>query len=202
MGLISRVSSRTYRFLTRLFLKRTTSVTMLIYKDFISNDELCSDSFPTTWPEEYDGCIMEVTGRNRTEAGGIDDALIGGNASADGADADAGADDGASSGIDVVMNHNLSPSGFGKKDFKVYMGAWFKKAAKWVEENKGKERADIFKKDGMVAFKEIFGKFKEVDLYVGENMDPDGSLVFGMYREDGITPYFWYFKDALEEEKF
>merc|ERR1712110_557090 len=111
MGLISRVSSRTYRFLTRLFLKRTTSVTMLIYKDFISNDELCSDSFPTTWPEEYEGTIMEVTGRNRTEAGGISDALIGGNASADGADADAGADDGASSGIDVVMNHNLSPSG-------------------------------------------------------------------------------------------
>merc|ERR1712142_1265809 len=72
MGLISRVSSRTYRFLTRLFLKRTTSVTMLIYKDFISNDELCSDSFPTTWPEEYNGAIavglqLEAVYRSRLQ---------------------------------------------------------------------------------------------------------------------------------------
>jgi hypothetical protein len=173
---------------------------MLIYKDFISGDELCSDSYPTKLL--FNDVIMEVTAANIREDGGIDERLIGGNASADGADADAGADDAAVTGINVVMNAKLNPTHFAKKDFKVYMGAWFKKAAKWIEENKSKERADIFKKEGMAAFKEIFGKFKEVDLYVGENMDPDGSLVFGMYREDGITPYFWYFKDALEEEKF
>merc|ERR1712244_78694 len=107
---------------------------------------------------------MEVTGANIKEAGGIDEALIGGNASAEGGD-EGGADDVAVTGINVVMNAKLNPTQFGKKDFKVYMGAWFKRMAKWVEENKGEERAAAFKKDG-------------------------------------VTPYFWYFKDALEEEKF
>lgn len=82
------------------------------------------------------------------------------------------------------------------------MGAWFKKAAKWIEENKGKERADIFKKDGMAAFKVIFGSFKDWELYIGESMDADASIVFLNYREDGVTPYFWFFADALLEEKF
>merc|ERR1711994_457938 len=175
---------------------------MLIYKDFITGDELCSDSFPTSYPEEYNGVVMKVIGRTRTDAGGIDDALIGGNASADGADADAGADDTAVTGINVILNHKLQSTQFTKKDFKVYFGAWMKKAAKWIEENKGKERADAFKKDGLEAFKKIFSTFKDWDLYVGENMDPEGSVVFMNYREDGVTPYFWLFKDALEEEKF
>jgi len=174
---------------------------MLIYKDFITGDELCSDSFPTSYPEEYNGVVMKVIGRSRTDAGGIDDALIGGNASADGADADAGADDAASSGIDVIMNHNLSPTAFAKKDWLVFMKSWAKKAYTWIAENKSQERADIFKVESQKALKYLHKNFKEVELYTGENMDPEGSLVFLMYEEDGITPYFWYFVDALEEEK-
>jgi len=171
---------------------------MLIYKDPISNDELCSDSYPMEL--KFNGTIMEVTAAMIKEDGGIDDALIGGNASAEGGDE--GADDCAVTGINVVMNGKLNSTSFGKKDFKTYMGAWFKRMAKWVAENKGEERAEAFKKDGMAAFKEIFGSFKDWELYVGENMDPEGTLVFMNYREDGVTPYFWMFKDAMEEEKF
>jgi hypothetical protein len=172
---------------------------MLIYKDFVSGDELCSDSYPMEL--KFNGAIMEVTGANIREDGGIDESLIGGNASAEGGD-EGGADDAAVTGINVIMNGKLNPTQFGKKDFKVYMGSWFKKAAKWVEENKGEEAAASFKKDGMAAFKEIFSNFKDWELYVGENMDPDGSLVFMNYKEDGVTPYFWFFAHALEEEKF
>lgn len=88
---------------------------MLIYRDFISNDEVCSDSYKTEM--KHNGTIMEVTGANLREDGGIDEALIGGNASADGADADAGADDSAITGINVIMNHKLNPTQFSKKDF-------------------------------------------------------------------------------------
>jgi len=35
---------------------------MLIYKDFISGDELCSDSYPME--ELHDGAIMCVSGSN------------------------------------------------------------------------------------------------------------------------------------------
>jgi hypothetical protein len=32
-------------------------------------------------------------------------------------------------------------------------------------------------------------------------MDPEGMVALLNYREDGITPYFTFFKDGLVEEK-
>merc|ERR1711970_943112 len=190
MGLISRVSSRTYR---RKSLRNRSPCEftstkklqkMLIYKDFISGDELCSDSYPMK--ELHDGAIMEVSGSNIKEDGGIDESLIGGNASAEGEDAGAGADD----------------SAFAKKDFKVYMKDYLKKTIDHLKAEGKDDRIPAFKKGAQAAMMEIMNSFKDWVLYTGESMDPEGSLVFGNYREDGITPYFWYFKDALNEEKF
>merc|ERR1711941_34913 len=157
MGLISRVSSRTYRsscvapllfyflfFLIHVLLQ-VQELIMLIYRDYVSGDEVCSDSFPMKLL--YNDVIMEVDAANIRIDGGIDDSLIGGNASADGEDADAGADDSAVTGINVIINHKLNPTQFTKKDFK---------------------------KDGLEAFKKIFGSFKDWDLYIGESMNPDG----------------------------
>jgi hypothetical protein len=33
-------------------------------------------------------------------------------------------------------------------------------------------------------------------------MNPEGMIVLMNYREDGMTPYFVYFKDGLIEEKY
>merc|ERR1711981_170436 len=142
MGLISRVSSRTYRSscVTPIFsfllphthvLLQVQPIKMLIYKDYVSGDEVCSDSFPMKLL--HNEVIMEVDAANIRIDGGID--------SADGEDADAGADDSAVTGINVIINHKLNPTQFTKKDFKTYFGAWMKKAAKWIEENKGADRA-------------------------------------------------------------
>jgi len=173
---------------------------MLIYKDFISNDELCSDSYPMK--ELHGGAIMEVSGQNIREDGGIDSSLIGGNASADGADAGEGADDSAVTGINVVMTHKLTETAFAKKDFKTYMKDYLKKTIDHLKAEGKEDRVPEFKKGAQAAMMEIMNSFKDWVLYTGESMDPEGSLVFGNYREDGITPYFWYFKDALIEEKF
>ena len=32
-------------------------------------------------------------------------------------------------------------------------------------------------------------------------MNPDAMVVFMNYREDGLTPYFMFFKDGVREEK-
>lgn len=32
-------------------------------------------------------------------------------------------------------------------------------------------------------------------------MDPEGMVALLNYREDGITPYFTFFKDGLKQEK-
>jgi len=174
---------------------------MLIYRDFTNEDELCSDSYKSE--VKYNGAILEVNGTNIKQSGGIDEALIGGNASADGQDEGAGADDSAVTGINVVMTHNLCETAFTKKDFKVYMKDFLKKTIAYLEKDEERaKRIPEFKKGASEAMKHIMETFKDWVLYTGESMDPEGSLVFGNYREDGITPYFWYFKDALIEEKF
>jgi hypothetical protein len=32
-------------------------------------------------------------------------------------------------------------------------------------------------------------------------MNPEAMIILMRYREDGLTPCFYYFKDGLEEEK-
>ena len=56
---------------------------------------------------------------------GIDDALIGGNASADAAAA-GGGDVDAVSGIDVVLAHDLQPMGYSYKSYKEYIKGYVK----------------------------------------------------------------------------
>jgi len=173
---------------------------MLIYKDFITEDELCSDSYPMKLL--HNEAIMEVNGKNIKEDGGIDERLIGGNASAEGEDGDAGADDSAVTGINIVMTHKLSETAFTKKDFKTFMKGFLKKTVSHLEKEGKSDRVADFKKGATDAMKFICDSYKDWVIYTGESMDPEGSIVLGNYREDGITPYFWYFKDALVEEKF
>jgi len=173
---------------------------MLIYKDFVTEDEVCSDSYPSRIV--YDGAIMEVDGANMRQDGGIDERLIGGNASAEGEDADAGADDSAITGINVVMTHHLCETGFSKADFKVYMKMFLKKTIAHLESSGRSDEVAAFKKGAQPAMMHIVKTFNDWVFYTGKSMDPDGLIVFGNYREDGITPYFWFFSHALVEEKF
>jgi len=142
---------------------------MPMYKDVISHDDLCSDSYPTTAIEfKFNNTIMEVTGR----------------------------------GIDVIQDAKLQKDDIytdSKKDLMDYQKAW---AARMT---KGKfvapERMTAFKKGFILAMKEISANFRDWEVYIGENMSPEGTLVFMNYKEDGVTPYFWFFKDALVEEE-
>jgi len=43
--------------------------------------------------------------------------------------------------------------------------------------------------------------FKDYEFYTGESMNPDGMVALLNYREDGITPYFTFWKDGLKEVK-
>lgn len=49
---------------------------------------------------------------------------------------------------------------------------------------------------------QVLKNFNEYRFYTGERMDPEGMVILQGYREDQITPYFIFFKDGLEEEKF
>ena len=43
--------------------------------------------------------------------------------------------------------------------------------------------------------------YEDWEMFTGESMDPEGSLAYMNYREDGITPYIWLFLDGLDQEK-
>jgi len=170
---------------------------MIIYKDlFGGNDEMASDTYKTKIIDEV---ILEIEGKNITYVPGkLDDALFGGNASAE--EVSEGTEEETITGCNICLAHRLSETGFDKKGFTVYIKDFMKKVLKHLEAN-NPERAAIFKANAQGAVKKILGNFKEWQMFTGESMDPEGSLAFMNYREDGVTPYVWLFIDGLEQEK-
>merc|ERR1711971_200711 len=114
-------------------------LTMKIFKDVFTGDELFSDTYEI---KLIDDVIYEVYGKYETRKEG-EIQLAGSNASAEGEDADDGADDpGSHSGIDIVLNHRLQSTGFGAK----------------------KEYMDYLKTNINKNMKTLLGKFKDLEF--------------------------------------
>merc|ERR1712037_662796 len=145
---------------------------MHIYKDVFSGDELFSDTYPMKLVSE---CIYEVIGKYETRKGD-QVVLAGSNASAE--EADEGTDEGAVSGIDIVLNHQLCETGFGsKKDFTVYLKEYM--------------------------MKDVLGNFKDLQFFTGESMDAEAMIAMCLYKDVNgeEKPVLMFFKHGLEEEK-
>merc|ERR1711957_557706 len=172
--------------------------TMIIYKDIFSQDELASDTYKIKIVDEV---ILEIECKVITvDPSALDESLLGGaNASAeDGPSEDALAN--MISGPNLVFAHRLQATAFDKKGWTVYIKDFMKRTLKHLEANKP-ERVPIFKANAQGAVKKILGSFKEWEMYIGESMDPEGAIGYLNYREDGITPYVWFFIDSLDAEK-
>lgn len=103
----------------------------------------------------------------------------------------------------------LQSTQFDKKSYMTYIKGYMKKIKKYLEENDA-ERAKIFEEKAPAMVKKILGSIKDLDFYVGESMDPEGSVALLNYREDGtllsinhlgVTPFLTFFKDGLKLEK-
>jgi len=171
---------------------------MKIFKDIFSGDELFSDTYKVTL---VDNVIYEVLGKYETRKQG-EVVLAGSNASAE--EADEGTDEGSESGVDVVLNHRLVETGFGdKKGFTDYLKSYMKKVLKYLEEKDRKSEIDEFKANINKVMKEMMGKFKDLQFFTGESMDPDAMICMLEYKDiDGVErPVLMFFKHGLEEEK-
>ena len=72
------------------------------------------------------------------------------------------------SGIDVVLNHRLTESGFGsKKDYTVYLKDYMKKIVTYLESNGRGDEVDTFKKNINGYMKDVLGRFKDLQFFVG-----------------------------------
>jgi len=171
---------------------------MKIYEDVFTGDEMFSDTYPIKLVEN---CLWELTGKHisRTQD---DIQLEGSNASAE--EADEGTDAASESGVDIVLNHRLVETGFGsKKDFTVYLKDYMKKVVKYLEDNDMGDQVADFKTNISKVMKEMLGKFKDLQFYTGESMEPAAMILMLEYRDvDGEEkPILMGFKHGLREVK-
>merc|ERR1711868_127294 len=170
-----------------------------VYKDVFSGDELFSDTYPIKLVED---CIYEVTGKHVSRKAGADFVLEGSNASAE--EADEGTEEQMESGVDLVLNHRLVETGFGKKaDYMNYLKDYMKRVVAYLESNDKKDQVEGFKKNINGVMKGLLGKFNDLQFFTGENMDPKGMIVLVEYKEVNgeERPVVMFFKHGLEEEK-
>ncbi|KAF9075756.1 translationally controlled tumor-associated [Rhodocollybia butyracea] len=167
---------------------------MLLYSDILSEDEMFSDAFPV---KEVDDIVYEVDCSLITVKAGAD-VDIGANPSAE--DADEALEEGATQVNNVVYSFRLKQTSFDKKSFLTYLKAYMK-AVKGRLQEKKPERVEAFEKGAAAFAKKIVAKFDDYEFYTGEGMNPDGMVALLNYREDGITPYFTFWKDGLKEIK-
>jgi len=168
---------------------------MIIYKDIISGDEMFSDIYKI----KDNGIIIEVEGKmiSRSEDN-IDGALLGANESQE-----EGGEDLESttvSGVDIVLNHKLSETGFDKTSFIAYIKEYMKTIKGKLSES-DPERVKPFMAGAQDEVKKILSNFKNYQFYTGESMNAEGMVGLLDFREDGITPFMIFFKDGLEIEK-
>ncbi|WVF70908.1 hypothetical protein IAT40_005703 [Kwoniella sp. CBS 6097] len=166
---------------------------MLLYNDIITDDEMCSDAFDV---KEVGDIAYEVDcSLIIVKEGEVD---IGGNPSAE-EEAEA-LEAGASQVNNVVHSFRLQSTAFDKKSYLTYLKGYMK-AVKTKLQETNPDRVPAFEKGAQELAKKIVGNFKDYEFYVGESMNPEGMVALLNYREDGVTPYFTFWKDGLREVK-
>jgi len=168
---------------------------MIIYKDIISGDEMFSDIYKI----KDNGIIIEVEGKMISRSDdNIDGGLLGANESQEEAGEDL--ESTTVTGVDIVLNHKLSETGFDKTSFIAYIKEYMKTIKSRLAES-DPERVKPFMAGAQEEVKKILGNFKNYQFYTGESMNAEGLVGLLDFREDGITPFMIFFKDGLEIEK-
>ncbi|KAL8408794.1 hypothetical protein RB594_007288 [Gaeumannomyces avenae] len=169
---------------------------MIIYKDIISDDELISDSFDTKLVDDivYEADCAMIT----LDAVQVD---TGANASAE--EADEALDDGPTKVNNVIHSFRLQSTSFDKKSYLTYLKGYLKTVKeKLKEQGKSDDEIKAFETGAQKWVKEkLLPSFKDFEFYTGEGMNPDAMVALLNYREDGVTPYFTFWKHGLSEMK-
>jgi len=167
---------------------------MLLYTDVISGDEMFSDAFPI---KVIDDAVFEVDCQLITVKAGAD-IDIGANPSSE--EQDEALEEGATQVNNVVYSFRLQPTSFDKKSFLTYLKGYMKTVKTELQASKP-GRVEAFEKGAQAFAKKIVANFKDYEFYTGESMNADGMVALLNYRDDGVTPYFTFWKDGLKEVK-
>ena len=98
---------------------------------------------------------------------GEDFVLEGANASAE--EGDEGTEEAMESGVDLVLNHRLVETGFGKKaDYMNYLKDYMKRVVAYLESNNKADQVDGFKKNINGVMKGLLGRFNDLQFFTGK----------------------------------
>ncbi|KAF8812484.1 translationally-controlled tumor protein [Phlegmacium glaucopus] len=167
---------------------------MLLYEDILSGDELFSDAFAL---KLVDDVVYEVDCQLIVVKAGAD-IDIGANPSPE--EQEEALEDGATQVNNVVHSFRLQSTTFDKKSYLTYLKGYMKAVKEKLEKQEPSRVADFEKKAATYA-KKIVANFKDFEFYTGESMNPDGMVALLNYREDGVTPYFTFWKDGTKQVK-
>ena len=159
---------------------------MLVYKDAFTGEEVGSDSYPSTTIQEV---ILQLEGRFIVK-GGEDFGIEGEDV-----------DNTQEKVINIVDSHHLVETPFDKKQFLAFIKGFMKRVLERLA-TKQPDRVSVFKSNAEIFVKAMLGDFASYTFYMGESMNPDGGLVLCKWSADGLTPYFQYFIDGLDTEKY
>ncbi|KAF8845816.1 translationally controlled tumor-associated [Paxillus ammoniavirescens] len=166
---------------------------MLLYEDILSGDEMFSDAFPV---KLIDDIVYEVDCQLTTiKEGEVD---IGANPSAE--EQEEGVDDGSKQVNNVIHSFRLQPTTFNKSSYLAYLKDYMKKVKIELGKTEPESVAAFTAGAGAYA-KKIVAGFKDYEFYTGESMNAEGMVALLNYRDDGITPYFTFWKHGLKVVK-
>ena len=101
----------------------------------------------------------------------------------------------------VISAFHLQETPFTKKQFMGYIKTYMKRLKEYLEQNKP-DRVQKFMAEIQVFVKDVLSRFDDFQFFVGESMDSEAGVALMFYKEDGVTPYFYFMRDGLKEEKY
>ncbi|KAL0949512.1 hypothetical protein HGRIS_009564 [Hohenbuehelia grisea] len=168
---------------------------MLLYSDALTGDEMFSDAFPL---KIVDDTVYEVDCQLVTVKPGAD-VDIGANPSAE--EAEESLEEDTIQINNVVHSFRLQSTSFDKKSYLTYLKGYMKAVKEHLTTSGQADKVPTFEKNAQTYAKKVIANFKDYEFYTGETMNPDGMVALLNYREDGVTPYFTFWKDGLKEVK-
>lgn len=100
----------------------------------------------------------------------------------------------------VISAFHLEETPFDKKSFMTYIKGYMKKLKEYLTTN-NPDRVKPFMEEVQTFVKDVIKRFDDFQFFTGESMDTEAGVALMFYKEDGITPYFYFFRDGLKEVK-
>lgn len=154
--------------------------------------------------------FYEVESRFTTTSSKVDGRLIGANPSGEGED-DEDVDDTSERVIDLVHANGFISVPYDLKSYKAQLKVSFPvklilfqsylKAIKERLQKTDPDKLPLLESQVNKYMKDVFANFDQYECFTGPSTNPEAMVILMNFREDGMTPYFVFFKDGLIHEK-